>query len=224
MSMNAIPFAVDIEKVKAVFGCKDRALFEKIKTAAMYNHYANQDYDFPGQQYDYDFDEALEDIIFNFVKPEDRKIKSSFFGLIKSKPAAGLNENIAHVYGYVLLVICDYLGKHLLPSCDGFYYGRNFNEACEIMKEKGLLIDLGDMFEPHQVFDIPEIPDFPAINCYNRQDIQHINAVMDKIEIDENKANEDNEDFNEVQEMLKNIKQSFKTCEDENVEMITFTH
>ena len=70
--------AVDIEKVKAVFGCKDRELLEKIKTAGLYDNYASQDDDFLDPKYQYDFDQALEDIIFSYVKPEDRKSKSSF--------------------------------------------------------------------------------------------------------------------------------------------------
>ncbi len=61
MSMVAIPFAVDIEKVKAVFGCKDRELLEKIKTADLYGHYESEDGSL-GKEYQYDFDQALEDI------------------------------------------------------------------------------------------------------------------------------------------------------------------
>ena len=223
MGMYAIPFAVDIEKVKAVFGCKDRELLEKIKTADLYSHYEGED-DSMAEEYQFDFDQALEDIIFNYIKPEDRKAKSSFFGLGKSKTASGLNEKIAHGYGYVLLVICDYFGKHLLPECDGFYYGQDFQEAFETMKSNGLQLDLREMFETHEVFDIPKIADFPAITHFTKQDIEHINSVMSKIEIDENKADFDNDDFDEVQDMLKNIRDCFRTCKENGLEMITFTH
>lgn len=224
MSLIAIPFAVDISKVKSVFGSKERELFEKIKTADLYDNYASQSEDFPEPQYQYNFDEGLEDIIFKYVKPEDRKVKSSFLGLKKSKPTSGLNENIAHGYGYVMLVICDYLGIHLLPQCDGFYYGRDFEAAVSIMKENGLQIDLADMFEQHEVFDIPKNNDFPAIKHFTKEEIKHINDVMDKVEIDENKTDFDNEEFDEVQEMLKNIRDSFRTCREKDVEMVTFTH
>jgi hypothetical protein len=221
MGMIAIPFAVDIEKVKAVFGCKDRELFEKIKTADLYDNYAKQN-DFPDHQYD--FDQALEDIIFNYTKPEDRKVKSSFFGLIKSKTTSGLNEKTGYVYGYALLVICDYLGIHLLPYCDGFYWGRDFKAAHNILKENGLQIDLTNMFEPHKIFDIPKISDYPAISCFTKQDIEHINSIMDNIEIDEDTSNDENDGYDEVQVMLKNIRDSFRACKDKKVEMITFTH
>ena len=224
MSMTAIPFAVDIDKVNAVFGCKDRELLEKIKEADLYDNYASQDDDFPDPKYQYNFDDALEDIFFKYIKPSERKSKSSFLGLVKSKADTGLDEKIAHGYGYVLLVICDYFGTHLLPQCDGFYYGRDFEAAFEIMKQYGLQLDLGDMFEQHDVFDIPKIADFPAIKHFSKSEISDINSVMEKIEIDESKTDFDNEDFDEVQEMLKHIKDSFKYCNQHNLEMITFTH
>ena len=223
MGMYAIPFAVDIEKVKAVFGCKDRGLLEKIKTANLYSHYEGED-DSLAKEYQYDFDQALEDIIFSYIKPEDRKAKSSFFGLIKSKTSSGLNENIAHGYGYVLLVICDYFGTHLLPQCDGFYYGQDFQEAFDIMKSNGLQLNLGEMFETHEVFDIPKIADFPAITHSTKQDIKHVNSIFDNIEIDETKTNIEDDNFDEVQYLLKNIRYCFRTCEENNLELITFAH
>lgn len=224
MSMIAIPFAVDISKIKSVFGCKDAELMEKIKKADLYDHYASQDDDFPNPKYQYNFDDALEDILFKYIKPSERKQKSGFLGFFKSKTNTGLDERIAHGYGYVLLVICDYFGTHLLPQCDGFYYGEDFEAASEIMKEHGLQLDLGDMFEQHEVFDIPKITGFPAIRHFTKSEIAHINSIMNKIEINESETDFDNEDFDEVQEMLKSIKDSFKYCEEHNTEMITFTH
>ncbi len=232
MGMYAIPFAVDILKAKNVFGCKDHDLFEKIKTADLYEHYANPDF-FSGTEYAYNFDEILKDIIFNYVKPENRtapeaKPTRNFWGFKKPSPTitspSGLNKNMGHAYGYVLLVICDYLGEHLLPFCDGFYYGRDWEEAVSIIEAKGIQINLSDMFEVHQVFDIPQINDFPAIYCYSKKDINHINAVMDKVDIDEAKTDFDNDEFDEVQDMLKNIRESFKRCQAMDVEMIVFTH
>lgn len=224
MSMIAIPFAVDINKVKSVFGCKDTALLKKIKEADLYDNYASQSDDFPDPKYQYNFDEALEDILFKYIKPSERKSKRSFLSFFKSRPDTGLDERIAHGYGYVLLVICDYFGTHLLPQCDGFYYGRDFKAAVEVMKQHELQLDLGDMFEQHDVFDIPKIADFPAIKHFTKPEISHINSVMSKVEIDESKTDFDNEDFDEVQEMLKNIKDAFKYCEEHDIEMVTFTH
>ncbi len=224
MSMVAIPFAVDIQKVYKIFGCKDSALLENIKTANLYNHYADQDHDFADKSYEYSLDSCLEDLIFNYIKPEERQSKKSFFGLIKSKVDTGLNVNIAHGYGYALLVICDYFGTHLLPECDGFYWGKDFKAAQSIMQKYGLNMDVSDMFESHQVFDIPKIADFPGIKLFTKQEINHISEVMDKIEIDETKTDFSADDYDEVQEMLYYIKRCFKTCEELNLDFITFTH
>ena len=87
---------VDVEKVKNVFGSKDSVLFEKIKTAGLYEHYSSQDEDFPDPNYHYNFDDALEDIIFKYIKPGNRKTNTSFLGLVKSTPNTGLDERIAH--------------------------------------------------------------------------------------------------------------------------------
>jgi len=224
MGMIAIPFAVDINKVKSVFGSRDRNLLEKIKEAGLYDNYASQDDDFPDPKYQYNFDDALEDILFKYKKPSERKSKISFLSFAKLTPDTGLDERIAHGYGYVILVICDYFGTHLLPQCDGFYYGQDFKSAFKIMKEHGLQLDLGDMFEQHDVFDIPKIADFPAIKHFTKSEIDHINDVMDKIEIDESKTDMESEDFDEVQDMLKNIKDSFNYCREHDIEMVTFTH
>lgn len=224
MGLTAIPFAIDINKVKNVLGCKDSHLLEKIKTADLYETYADQSEDYPDPTYRYNFDQALEDLIFRYVKPADReKVKSSFFGLKKSKPDTGLKENMEHAYGYALLVICDYMGEHFLSYCDGFYCGQAFKAAVKIMKAKGLQIDLNRMFESQDVFDIPKLAE-PGIQLYSRQDIDHIVSVMEQVDIDESQTDPDSEGFDEVQEMLKNIRDSFRTCKEQNLEMVTFTH
>ena len=223
MSYIAIPFAVDYQKVKNVFGSKDQLLLENVKATELYENYASQGKD--GEpQYHYDLEEILRDIVFSYVKPEERKTKSSFLGLVKSTQGSGLKENMGHAYGYALIAISGYLGTHLLPNCDGFYCGDWFEEAHRLLKSKGLKVDIGEMFEQHDVFDIPRPVDFPAMFCFSKSDIAQINAIMSNVEIDEEKTEDDNENFDEVQEMLKNIRDCFKTCADNDIEMITFAH
>src|SRR5215203_4058659 len=133
MSMVAIPFAVDLDKVKNVFGSNDQELLQNVKATKMYATYADQ------MKY-YSYDKALEDII---MKPDE------------------LNQNVGHIYGYALMAICDHLGTHLLPMCDGFYYGDDWQTAKNILKYNGVTIDIERMFEAANVFPIPQIDDFP---------------------------------------------------------------
>lgn len=223
MSLIAIPFAVDVQKIRDVFGSKDQVLFEKVKATEFYDNYASQSNDGEAR-YCYNMEEILRDIIFNYIKPEDRKTKSSFWGLVKSPQGSGLKENMGHAYAYALIAVSGYLGTHLLPYCDGFYYGDWFEEAHEIIKSKGLKVDLGAMFEFHNIFDIPKPVDLPGIFCFSKSAIAHVNSIISTVEIDKEMADDNNENFDEVQEMLKNIRDSFKTCAENNVEMITFAH
>jgi hypothetical protein len=215
MGIYAIPFAVDIEKVKAVFGCKNRELLAQIKTAPLYGHYASE---IEG------FDEALEDIFFKNINPVKSKPKSSFWDFLKFINSSETREKDGSVYGYVLLVICDYFGKRLLEHSDGFYCGKDFSLASKMLKEKGLQINFEDIFERHDVFDIPKIIDFPSITCYAKNEIEHFNSVLDKIGIDENQAYFGSDDYDELQGLLYEIRESFRICKAENVEMVAFTH
>jgi hypothetical protein len=221
MSMIAIPFAVALEKVNGVFGSKDRNILDEIKTAGLYKHYSGNDVN---AQYRYDLDQILEDIIFNYIAPKNRRKSNGFLGMFKSQQNSGLRQNMGHAYGYAIIVICDYLGTHLMPFSDGFYYGRDWEAACDILSKNGLTIDLGQIFETHNVFDIPPIKDFPAINCLGKQEIAHVYAICETIEIDEYPADDNNVDFDEVQFMLKSIRDCFKICFETQVELISFAH
>jgi hypothetical protein len=223
MSYIAIPFAVDFQKIKNVFGSKDKLLFENVKATELFEHYASQGKD-SEPQYHYDLEEILKDIIFSYLKPEERKIKTSFLGLIKTTQGSGLKENMGHAYGYALIAIAGFLGTHLLPECDGFYCGNRFEEAHNIIKEKGLKVDIGEMFEQHDIFDIPKSTDNLAMFCFSKNDIAHINSIMPTVEIDEEKTDYNNDNFDEVQEMLMYIRNCFKNCADMNMEMVTLAH
>ncbi|WP_276483461.1 DUF7691 family protein [Paraflavitalea pollutisoli] len=223
MGITAIPFAVRVDAVRSIFGSKDRELLEKIKNTNLYGHYAEMD-DLP-KEYQFDFDQALEDIVFGYIPPAERKsAKDRFWGLVKGKPVTGLNEKIAHGYGYVLLVVCDLLGEHLLPHCDGFYGGSTFKAAAAILRQEGLSFDLQGIFEGEEVFDLPRITDFPAIKLYSRQAIDEVNAVMEKIDLDDLAAIEAYDDPDELRDMLGDIRDSFQACAERGVEMVVFTH
>lgn len=227
MSMIAIPFAVDIDKVKAAFGCSDNQLLDKIKTTNLYDHYASFEYDSLSPELRFNFDDVLNDIIFNYIKPENRAAltKKSFWNFGRKKPiSTGLNEQRAFAYGYALLVMCDYFGEQLLPESDGFYYGKTYEAAVQLLKNNGLKIDLLDIIEHHQVFDIPWYHDFPSITYYTLAEVEHIATIANKTPIDEEEVNIDSEDFDEVQDMLLDIRKCFNACKSANLGMISFTH
>jgi hypothetical protein len=196
MSMVAIPFAVDLDKVKNTFGSNNKELLQNVKSTKMYSTYADQ------MEF-YSYDKALEDII---MRPGE------------------LTQNAGHVYGYALMAICDYLGTQLLPNCDGIYSGDEWEDAKIIMKDGGLIIDLERMFEPANVFPIPPIDDFPVINYFTREEVSLLAGQMENLEIDETKADFENDDFDETQACLFNLKQCFKIASGKRLEIVTFAH
>ena len=211
MGYTAQPFAVDLCKVRQVLGSNDLTLLEKLKSSDLYDTYADQ-------SEDCDFDEILKDLIVRYVKPSERK-EPGFLGLFKNKQGSGLNPKFAHEYGYGLLVICGTLGTYLSEGGDIFYAGDFWEELNELLKSKGMTIDLDRMWETEKLFDIPDISDFPVISHYSKQEIDYLLTELNKIEIDSN-----NSELEESYELLKAFRDGLQICKDKDVEWISFLH
>jgi hypothetical protein len=215
MGITAIPIGVDVERVKRVFGSGDRALLDAFKTASLYETYASQTDDFDG---------LLEDIVCNYIKPEDRKaVKKSFWSLGKPKVATGLKAQRADDYGYALLVICSYFGRQLMTSYDGFYYGRVWKDMLKLLKQEGLDYDLQIMFEapPQSTFDLPSRNDFPSIYVFRREELASVNSFFES-RPQLGVASEESDE--ELVEMLDDLKQAFAECARSGVQLVTFVH
>jgi hypothetical protein len=216
MGYAAQPFAVDIQRVKDVFGSKDQILLDKAKKSKLYDTYADQ-------HDDGEYDRCLEDIIFNYVKPSDRKETKKFFGLMKSVPSSGLDES-GHVYGYALMAICEVLGTFLADEGDIFYTGDIFDQTNEFLKEKGFKITMERFWETEIIFDIPDIDDFPVISSYSKEEVRYLYDELIKLNIDESKANSDNDNYDEKEELLKFFRDKLKICIDNSTQWLAFTH
>jgi hypothetical protein len=214
MGISAIPIGVDINRVKEVFGSKDQTLLDKLKTAPLYETYASQTKN---------FDDLLEDIVCNYIKPEDRKPTKGFWGLGKPRVENGLNPRRADYYGYALLVICSCLGIQLMTNYDGFYYGRVWKEMLEFLKSEGLDYDLEIMFEapPQNTFDLPRKIDFPGIYVFSQEEIALVNSFFaTKPHLDINPDGDDEE----LAEMLYDLRTTFSECSRMGVQLVTFVH
>lgn len=217
MGYEALPFAVDLDKVRGVMGSNDTALLEKVKTSPLYATYADQ-------MEDCDFDEILHDLIVGYKKPEDRIEKSKFFGLIKSKPSSGLQPQLGHAYGMALLVICDTLGIDLSKGAVVFKYVDGWEDANKLLKSKGITIDLDRMIKSQPLFDIPKYTDGPFISHYSKKEIEYLLSELNKMEIDEKKADENDDEFEERYYLLKKFRDGLQVCKDKHVEWVSFMH
>lgn len=216
MGYSAQPFAVDIQKVKDAFGSKDQTLLDKVKRATLYDVYVKQ-------HNEGEYDKCLEDIIFNYVKPSDRKEGKKFFGLMKSTPSSGL-KNRGHAYGYALMAICEVLGTFLADEGDIFYTGDIFDQTNEFLTEKGFKTTMEKFRETERIFDIPKIYDFPVISSYSKEEIRYLYDELIKLNIDESKANSDNDNYDEQEGLLKYFRDKLKVCIDNDTQWLAFTH
>jgi hypothetical protein len=217
MGYTAQTFAVDIEKVKNVFGSKDNELLEKIKKSTLYKCYADQH---EGDK----FDEALKDIICNYINTNDLKKRNLLSSLFSKGKSSGLKTDLASEYGYVVLLICDTIGQHLSKGGDYFYAGDAWKEANELLTQNGSKINLDRMWQPKNLFDIPRITDFPVISHYSSYEIEHLLDVFTRIEIDEQKADVLSENTDDLHILLKAFRDGLLVCKKSNVEWVSFLH
>ncbi len=216
MGYAAQPFAIDIKKLKSVFGSKDQNLLDWVKKSNMYEVYADQDDE--GL-----YDRCLEDIIFNYIKPEDREEKKRLFGLLKSKPDTGLNEG-GYAYGYALMAICDTMGIFLSEGQDIFYSGTIFKQANALLEQNGCKFTMQRFWETERIFDIPEIGDFPVISSFSKKEIRYLYDELGKINIIEPEDGLCGAYYDEPEELLKCFKIKLKVCIDNDVEWLSFLH
>lgn len=216
----AIPFAVKLDDVKAVFGSKDETLLEKIKTTELYGTYKDQCDEDLSKPYKYSFDDVLTDIIFNYVKPEARTTSKNTFSKSDKQPLlTGLKQELASEYRYALLTICHYLGLHLVTTDGGFYNDNDFKFVHVMLIKAGLKTDLSKIFENHFVFDIPETTELPAICCLTKEEINHTHSVLSNLKPDDELMDDD-----EILQILSELQQAFRVCSDTNTDLIFFTH
>jgi len=208
MGYSAQPFAIDIQKIKEVFGSKDQALLDKAKKTTMYHAYVDQHQE--GL-----YDKCLEDIIFNYVKPADRKETG--------KLSSGLTES-GHEYGYALMSICEVLGIFLAEEGDIFYTGNIFDRTNEFLSEQGFTITMDRFWEGETIFDIPVIDDFPVISSYTKKEIRYLYEGLLRLHIDESKTNPDYDTFDEQEALLMFFRDKLEVCIDNDVEWLAFTH
>ncbi len=214
MGYFAQPFAVDIQKVKDAFGSKDQLLLDKAKKTELYETYESQ---YKVGEYD----KCLEDIIFNYVQPADRKESTRFFGLIKSKEGSGLMER-PHVYGYALIAICEVLGTFLANEGDIFHTGEEFTLANKFLEEKGFKITMERFWHSEKIFDIPAIPDFPVINSFSKEEIRYLYGELLKLNLEKAKFYTEIDEEQEI--LLIYFRDKLKVCIDSDTQWLSFTH
>lgn len=210
MGYCATAFAVDIQKVKDVFGSKSSEMLDKAKNTNMYRLYVAQ---FKNGVYDL----CIEDIIFKYVAPSERKESKKFFGLLNSVEGSDLNNSLGSEYGYALMAICEVLGTYLTTEGDIFPLGSFTEETNEYLANKGFRITFNDLEQPQQLFDIPSVQTWPVIHSFSLEEVRYLYDELCKLNIDD-----DDEEYDA--EILIHLRDKLKICIEKEVEWLSFVH
>ena len=205
MGRIIIPIGIDIDAVKAVFGCKDEALYNQVLKSHFFKKFDEE----------FSFKKELSDIIFNYVPPENRIVKSpKLFGLIKGNDGRGL-EGEWNDYGYALLTLCCYFGNKFSEDDKEFVYGDSWWKINKLLRENGSSFDLSRMLESKQIFDTPFEYEEIYINQYNKKEIlEFVSHIL----------NMETEIKEENLPLYNTIKKGLLNCTDNNLDLIVFSH
>lgn len=205
MSRIVIPIALDIDVIKNVFGSKNETLYNQLLTSEFFKKYDEE----------YSFKTELYNIIFNYVPPENRIIKSNkLFGLIKGNDGRGL-EGEWNDYGYALLTMCCCLGDKLSIDETEFVYGESWWQINTLLRENGASFDLSRMNESKQIFDTPYEYDDIYTNHYHKKEILEFVSHIFNMEKEIKEAH---------LPLFNSLKKGLLHCADKNLDLIIFSY
>ena len=205
MGRVVVPIGIDVDKVKAVFGCKNEVLYNQLLKSDFFKKYDEE----------FSFKKELYDIIFNYVHIKNRVIKpTKFFGFIKGNDGRGLDGDW-NDYGYALLTICCYLGDVFSKDAKEFIYGEGWWQINTLLRINDSSFDLSRMLENKQVFDTPFEYDDICTNHYNKKEILEFVSHILNME----------KDIKEENIVLFNtLKKGLLNCRDNNLDLIVFPY
>ena len=154
MGYYMFAYGVKTPEIKAVFGSKDEALLQKVKTNNTFKNYADGDDD-------NETIKALTDIIMGNQYDQE-----------------------GYIYGYAFIGICATLGIELPYNQEiKFWYeteliSRILLEDWNIKTEIDTELFPADHFHP---FSIPEIDDFPMISLLDKEHLQTLSDLLSKV-------------------------------------------
>lgn len=171
MAYQAYYYATDPEKVKAIFGSKDKTFLEEIKQNKCYLAHDKQISVFK---------HLMIDIVMHYEGQHTGGKKR--FGLFPSKPisGAGLSPRYAETYGFAIEALCDYYGDELECPEAIFNYGRHWDQADRLLNEWGSKFFLNKTIVPSTLFDIPKIKKFPVINAYELDELKALDGLLEE--------------------------------------------
>lgn len=147
MGIYLMPYGVKMEKVKAAFQSKDKAMLEEIKQTSVFNAYHSQS--------------------------GHRKV-STEQALHQMIMGESYDRTCPDVYGYALIVLVAYLGENLTPEGDVFKLGSVNDDIERALKTAGVSIRFEEtFFSEFYSFGLPRNTDFPIIGGISKASLKY---------------------------------------------------
>lgn len=197
--------AIDVDTLSAVFGSKDETLYKNL-TGKLAADCDGQDFE------DYNNYKALHTILFGETYIQD----------------------YAHMYGYAVIEICNYIGKDLPYTQElKLYYETDL--VNKYLKES---FDVNIIFEDYLFVDgdtnflnLPKIKDWPIIGIIQKDRLEELYNILKPINIEPNIIEElwdaeDDEDEDKAcaYEAIMGWKKNLEFCLDQKLSLAVFCH
>lgn len=199
---------IKTDKLKSVFGSKDKSILDTIKESDTFENYKN----FLPPGLNTTPEKALE----NIINGEPFDTKSNF------------------AYGYAVICICKSLGEEL-PYTQEIKLGYETDFINKFLSEDFNLTDFqleNVLFKDNSnPFDIPRIDDWPLIGFLSiaelrqlKEKFKAIAITEEEIEELENGEGEEDEEKSFAYQHIKGIIENIDYCIENNLDLISFCH
>ena len=199
-------WGIKTEEIKAVFGCKDKTIIDKVKASDTFDNYNENDHS------GISVATALKDII----------------------TGDNYNEEAGYQYGYAVICICAALGSELPYSQEiKMWHETDFinKYLSESFGIQNMVIEEEFFADNTNPFQIPKIEDWPMIGLVKhagllllKERLKNINITDEEIEELENSNDEDGEEKGFAFQHIKGIIENIDYCIENNLDLINFSH
>ena len=208
MGVVIIPFAIDVEKVKSVFGSKNEMLHEQIINSSVFKKYDEF----------YSFKRELKDVIFNYIPKKERVVKApKLFGLIKGNDGSGLNGEW-NDYGHALLCICTQTGHSLIENEGKLKYNSAFVKLNEELIKNGSSYDFERVTRYKRIFDTPFEEDDICTNYFDKNEVIYMYGQI--------KALKEKNTWTDIEftRLIDRMERGFSYCMRHNLDWVSFSY
>ena len=201
MGYYMFAYGVNTPKIKAVFGSKDEALLEKIKTNNIFQNYAEQN------------QETIQALI-NIIKGNPYTLEGCHYGYAFIGICATLGQELPFTQEMKFWYETDLINQTL-------------SEDYDIEVEIDTELFPADHFHP---FPLPKIEDFPMISLIDQERLKHLASLLEKVHKTKEEieamidGDEDNEEKGFAYEHIMGLKENIAFCLNNQLDMIAFCH